>query len=125
MGLRANKKGRRRGHWQSKPGCCHQTSRSDPAGGDDLIGIKTASICLDTNDMTGRQIQSAHWIVRNDRRAKALRGGKQGLRCGERLHRSLRRHMQCELWRRCEMRFDSLYLGALDAANVVTPSRVL
>ena len=80
MELRANKKGRRRDHWQSKPGSCHQACRSDPTGDDDLIGVKAAGICLDTNDMTGRQIQRTHRIVRNDRRAKALRGGKQGLR---------------------------------------------
>jgi len=65
-GLRANKKGRRCCHWQSKTGSCQQGRRPDPTGGDDLIGVKAAGICLDTSDMTSRQIQRAQRIVRRD-----------------------------------------------------------
>jgi hypothetical protein len=66
VGLRANKKGRRCCHWQSKTGSCQQGRRPDPTGGDDLIGVKAAGICLDTSDMTSRQIQRAQRIVRRD-----------------------------------------------------------
>jgi hypothetical protein len=125
--------GMRQGTYDQRGRCRYRNRNPDsgrqvcccgPGGDHDFVGFQETCLGLDARNATGTQLQDARRIVADDGCAKGLSGRQESPRRGKRFHGSFRRRVQREFRGIGEVRLDPADLGALDRADIVSPSGV-